>query len=145
MKKLVLIMLLAFSTVIANAFTSRVVQQTQQADGKQLDGGYIEMDGKRVAAVRRMTSQGNLDNTFGVNGVALLYIPYGEDVEVRRITAQPQGKILVEGDVYLAGASESENANARERFAAQLNSDGTLDTNYGEHGIQISNGKSKVL
>lgn len=139
MKKLAFLLSLILVGSIHSIVTQRTSELTRQPDNKVLMGGYIEQDGKHVAAIERTlgTQDPTLDSSFGTEGVVFIAIPYAEDSEVRRVTVLPDQKILLEGDVYLAGVGEAEDAKTRARFEARLKSNGTLDTTFADYGIKI--------
>jgi len=71
---------------------------TQQPDGKILTSGIYGVITKQIQ-VTRYNSNGHIDSTFGVNGLARL-IPATEDryaLKVNDMSLQPDGKILVAG------------------------------------------------
>jgi uncharacterized delta-60 repeat protein len=87
-----------------------------QSDGKILLGGSTPNGG----AVVRLNTNGTLDSTFGVGGIA----NFGNaGLQAFAIVIQPDGKILAAGDGDLTG------------FVARLNIDGSLDTTFGTAGI----------
>ncbi len=76
--------------------------------------------------VARFTRSGQLDRRFGRNGIAKLSL-IGND-GAQSIIRQPDGKLIV-------GGSTGTNTGQERRFAlARLNSDGSLDSSFGEGG-----------
>lgn len=105
-----------------NSYVSLAVQ----TDGKILIGGYFTTyNGVAVKHIARLNPDGTLDTTFNL-GV-------GPDTTVRKIIAQPNGKILITGDFLTYN-------NTPRRNIAQLNDDGALDTAFnpgnGASGIE---------
>ena len=100
---------------VANAAinTSKIVVQP---DGKVLVGGNFRIaDNHPRGSIVRFGNDGVLDTSFIDTGAEL----YGEIFE---ITLQPDGKILVGGDLFRADGSRND--------IARLNPDGTLDTSF---------------
>ncbi|MBX3731220.1 MAG: tandem-95 repeat protein, partial [Verrucomicrobiae bacterium] len=95
-----------------------VVALAVQNDGKVLIGGWFtQVNGVGRGKVARLNSDGTLDTSFG-NG------QLGTDHEVRALALQGDGKVLIGGDF------KAVNGVAR-GGAARLNSNGTLDTGFG--------------
>jgi uncharacterized delta-60 repeat protein len=85
--------------------------------------------------VARYTSDGDLDTSFGADGLARLIVPegtslYGENSEAEQVAVLPGGKILVKGFTKLTGSS------LQVPILARLNPDGSLDTSFGEDGLE---------
>jgi uncharacterized delta-60 repeat protein len=115
-------------------------------DGKVILGGYI-VSGQPVISemlfdwmAMRFKSDGSPDTSFGTNGVVRV-CPYqrpGNGNSTQKVLVQPDGKIILIGSmVNITGAFGY----------VRLNSNGTLDSNFGNGGIaalpsgfQISNG-----
>lgn len=98
-----------------------------QADGKILVGGMTTnaLTGKDFVCIR-YNSNGTLDTTFGVNGIFTNDIQVGSDDVVYSVALQSDGKII------LAGYSDDgSNKNAA---IMRLNSNGTIDTTFGNSG-----------
>jgi uncharacterized delta-60 repeat protein len=106
-----------------------------QADGKIiLVGSYRDqVAGTIGAAVRRYTSSGALDTTFGSNGTAVVYkLPFFEGAS---IAVQPDGKLVVSGPYFVLGT----NGGYRPSLGLfRLNPDGSIDSSFGS-------GTGKVL
>jgi uncharacterized delta-60 repeat protein len=89
-----------------------------QSDGKVLiGGGFTNVNGTTINRIARLNSDGTLDTSFG-NGLA------GVDPYVHTLVLQGDGKVLI------GGHFTNVNGTAHGRFA-RLNSDGTLDTFFG--------------
>ena len=91
------------------------------ADGKVLVGGTLDED----FAVSRYLANGQLDSSFGLNGLARLDLNNSSNDQASLMTLQPDGKIL------LAGITGLEPAIAR--FTA----DGQVDTGFDRDGVAI--------
>ncbi|HLM62172.1 MAG TPA: delta-60 repeat domain-containing protein, partial [Pyrinomonadaceae bacterium] len=68
---------------------------------------------------------GILDRTFGANGRAATTV--GSGAQSKAVAIQPDGKIIVAGDVLRSGTN-------RDVVLVRYNSNGTLDTNFGDGG-----------
>ncbi len=92
--------------------------------GVALDANYIGN-----LKVIRINQNGTLDNNFGVNGVFSFlntYDSYGYD-----------SQILDDGKILVAGIA-SENFNPYSILLVRINSNGTLDTTFGNSGYTIT-------
>ncbi|MFZ1800294.1 MAG: T9SS type A sorting domain-containing protein [Chitinophagaceae bacterium] len=78
-----------------------------------------------------VNSNGTLDSSFGTNGLTTTSI----DVlnYPRSVAIQPDGKIVVSGDVRKSQYDQ------KRTFLLRLNSDGVLDNTFGNEGIAITN------
>jgi uncharacterized delta-60 repeat protein len=91
-----------------------------QPDGKVLIGGdFTQVGGVARPSVARLNADGSLDNTFAPSVSSY----------VKSIAVQPDGKILVAGQVLA-----SEGGQIRERLV-RLNSDGSLDTSFADPNV----------
>ena len=98
-----------------------------QADGKiVVAGNTTNLLGTNLDfTVIRYKTNGNIDSTFGTNGVVTL--DFGNDDDfARSIVIQADGKILVGGDAKVSGNVDF--------AAARLNTNGTLDNGFGLNG-----------
>lgn len=104
-----------------------------QSDGKIIAGGTVNSsltDGSLFALVR-YTPNGSLDYTFGTNGIVTTDIAPGSGLSaLDRINDL---EILSNGKIIAAGHS---GANAT---LVKYNSNGSLDTSFGEYGIETRN------
>jgi uncharacterized delta-60 repeat protein len=81
----------------------------------------------------RYNSNGEQDNTFGINGTVLTHID--QDDKATAISIQPDGKIIVAGNSgYINNIS-----------IARYNADGNLDTSFGKNGIVITSIKKSNM
>jgi uncharacterized delta-60 repeat protein len=92
-----------------------------QTDGKiVVAGGVPGSTGFTVPAVLRFLSKGNLDNSFGVNGVAVLPNSFGS-----------YGAVAIQSDGKIVAGTSSGGVNAEvDRFTAS----GHLDSSFGSNG-----------
>jgi uncharacterized delta-60 repeat protein len=98
-----------------------------QADGKiVVAGNTTNLLGTNLDfTVIRYKTNGNLDSTFGTNGVVTLDFGNSDDF-ARSIAIQNDGKIIVGGDAKVSGNVDF--------AAARLNTNGTLDNGFGLNG-----------
>ena len=103
-----------------------------QPDSKIVVGGYVEVPTGLSFGLARYNSDGSLDSTFGSDGKVILppigglLVDYLKDVFIR-----PDGKILAAGSTRLT-MFESD------FLLVQLNSDGTVDQNFGVNGAVMT-------
>lgn len=85
---------------------------------------------EKFAAIRINTT-GNLDSTFGIGGK--ISIPILErSAECNAISLQPDGKILLAGDVFISTGDF-------DLALIRLNRDGNIDDTFGENGLVLKN------
>jgi uncharacterized delta-60 repeat protein len=99
-----------------------------QSDGKILLGGYCNSD----FCIARFNSNGTLDTTFGSpNGYKIQ--PIGSSFDYgKSLAIQPDRKILLGGSCNSGGLGSD-----KDFCIARFNSDGTLDTSFGDSGKVI--------
>lgn len=99
-----------------------------QPDGSVVTAGQTDVNGTNEIIATRYTPSGQLDSTFGNNGIVT--VPIGGDATMdsgAALALQPNGKILIAG----AGV-----ANYRQDFAVvRLNPNGSLDQSFGSGGV----------
>lgn len=81
-------------SVITEVPTSKILAMTSQVDGKIVAAGYYNPGAACCSVVRlfRFTANGDLDPTFGVNGI----VSQGSEVgQARALAMQLDGKILI--------------------------------------------------
>ncbi len=99
------------------------------ADGKLIAVGNIVTDTEAKAFIARIDANGELDPSFGQNGLAIFDI--GDDVdEFWCVLIKSDGKILAGGSTL-----DSDNPGFFDLLLAQLLPDGTLDPAFGADGI----------
>ena len=100
-----------------------------QSDGKIVAAGYTSETGPEHVAVIRYNADGTLDGMFGSGGKLDINASVGPTVDssAQAVLIQPDGKILVAGNAE--GPSNSD------FLVLRLNTDGTLDQTFGDHGI----------
>ena len=96
-----------------------------QPDGKLVAGGYAVRSGRYQFALARYNPNGQLDGSFGSNG--LVFTPMGAaEAGVRALALQPDGKLVA------AGWIEGEQASAW--GLARYTPNGALDPTFGQEG-----------
>jgi uncharacterized delta-60 repeat protein len=105
-----------------------------QLDNKIILGGYIEDDsnGYKKMLITRYNADGNIDNSFGINGVFDSNISSANSF-VTSINLLPNGKILVGGYGY------NDNSNSNDFAILRLNSNGRIDNTFGTNGFTMTN------
>lgn len=90
---------------------------TVQADGKLIIAG--ESPDNTAFNVLRLNADGSFDTSFSEDGKLTIQVPQGEKNYAHSAIVQPDGKILIAGDVI-----------------TRLNADGSLDTTFGSQDGQ---------
>lgn len=131
----------ANGTVDTTFGTNGKIINDYSPDNEQFGGVAIQPDGKIIAAgtvenrktriIIRYNSNGTTDTTFGTNGVYTAPLAFGGTnvtVDEARLLLQPDGKILSMGSHKLVSGADI--------FGVRrLNTDGTLDTSFGDNGL----------
>jgi uncharacterized delta-60 repeat protein len=125
---------------------------TIQSDGRILVAGVGELpastlDGVTIAnrgmAVARLTSDGQLDTSFGTGGRSLVTFPVGRfnQATASSVAVQPDGKVVlaggaaVDGSVSVRGPGIPPTWRTRtDPVAVRLTADGQLDPTFGDGG-----------
>lgn len=105
---------------------------TVQSDGRIVVAGSATGPGlaeSRQFAVIRLNSDGSLDPTFGTAGIARTDFP-GDREGASEILLAPDGRILIAGS--------SGNQTSDDLALVRYNSDGSLDTSFGDGGKVIT-------
>ncbi len=101
-----------------------------QDDGKIVIAGFaLNGDNRFQIAAARLNADGSVDNSFGTNGKVIFNVgewnDFGEGVAI-----QSDGKILIGGHKWISNVQQK-----HDLFVARLNTDGSLDTSYGNNGV----------
>lgn len=106
--------------------TIRYIRTIQkQEDDKIIIGGYKEISvSNPIATIIRLNADGTFDNSF--NGTGILNI---SNTPIEKLIVQQDGKYVFGGNVL-----EDNNDNFSNVLLARVNSDGTLDTTFGNNG-----------
>lgn len=101
-----------------------------QADGKIVVAGSGNSQVRMFdIAVLRFNANGELDSTFGSDGIVLTDL--GGNATARAVAIQPDGKIVVAGQAVYKDSGSF--------LVARYNTDGTLDPTFAEDGLANSN------
>lgn len=108
-----------------------------QFDGKLIAAGFAtNSTGNRDFALVRYNADGTLDTSFGAGGKVTTHFPFSIDGEACALVLQPDGKLLAGG----FDRSRTETGSFDDNFAlARYNSNGSLDTSFGQDGKVITN------
>ncbi|MBK9628286.1 MAG: hypothetical protein IPO56_11450 [Flavobacteriales bacterium] len=106
------------TTGVIGTGTDRGTSVAIQPDGKIVVAGESNNGTDLDFALARYTTDGSLDNSFGVNGKVTTAIGTGND-RGTSVTIQPDGKIVVAG--------ESNNGTDDDFALARYTTDGSLD------------------
>ncbi|WP_310993366.1 T9SS type A sorting domain-containing protein [Aequorivita marina] len=101
-----------------------------QNDDKVVISGFAHnTDNRFQITAARLTADGNPDSSFGTNGKVIFNVgdwnDFGESIAI-----QSDGKILIAGHKWIANAQQR-----HDFFVAKLNTNGSLDTSYGDNGV----------
>lgn len=108
----------------------------EQPDHKiVLAGSALDASFNNQPSVVRLLENGDIDSTFGVNGVALISVS-NNDNKFNSVFLQPDGKIVASGHIdnglTLSGQFDFD------LITARFNADGTPDNTFGTNGIVIT-------
>jgi uncharacterized delta-60 repeat protein len=99
------------------------------ADGRIITSGHWLQDQVAHSAYWAFDAFGTVDVSFGENGILALPMPANASVEVSVIS------LLPDGDLLLSGAQTSSSGLHCKTRLVRLNSDGSLETGFGENGV----------
>ncbi len=97
-----------------------------QTDGKIVIAGYSNNSASNYFTLLRFNTNGQADNTFGANGVAVAGIGKSDD-EANAVAVQSDGKIIAAGYSY--------NGKNKVFAIVRLNQNGFADNTFGTNGI----------
>ena len=101
-----------------------------QPDGKILIGGSSVMNHRCAMVALRYTANGKLDSTFGKGGIVKILFNNKIDRSCRALL-QPNGKIILTGDVFI-------NAKNEKNFAmCRISENGSIDSSFGIGGKDV--------
>lgn len=97
-----------------------------------LTPGYSSNDHAKYSVIKLHTD-GTIDPTYGVSGIALHNFPVNMINGFKSIAVQPDGKLLLTGSLYINyggiyGADE-------DAFIIRFNQDGSADSSFGDQGM----------
>jgi uncharacterized delta-60 repeat protein len=108
---------------------AKLYAEQLQTDGKIVVAGTIQnLAGLQESIVARFNPDGSPDASFGTDGVTVLSTP---GLALNYATIQPDGKIVLAGDMPIAGGA----AGNTETAVVRLDADGQLDPSFGNDGL----------
>jgi len=108
---------------------------TIDADGNLYAAGVLGSGTDNQMVLVRITPDGELDESFGEDGLAVLNVVEGGATETARAVAvQSDGKIVIAGHAEHDPDAEYPDADL---VVARFDADGTLDETFGEDGVAI--------
>jgi uncharacterized delta-60 repeat protein len=109
-----------------------------QPDGKIVVGGSAQNStGGHDLAVTRYNPDGTLDTSFDSDGIAITDIQGHPDEAGAAVAIQPDGKIVLVGKT-----DNAVDGSLDDGVLIRYNSNGTLDTTFGNNGIVITTGSA---
>jgi uncharacterized delta-60 repeat protein len=119
-----------------HAFDNSAQAVAVQSDGKIVVAGFVgggpNLDTGPDFGLIRYNVNGSPDTSFGTNGIALTDF-FGSVDDARSLILQPDGKIIVVGDIVNLPANTNHDFGL-----ARYNSDGTLDASFGSGGKVVT-------
>lgn len=100
-----------------------------QTDGRILIAGYFDNGNDNGACVIRYTTEGDLDPSFGSNGL-VTYDQPGFDEKGSGIAIQPDGKVIMVGSTTVNGTSDV--------LLVRFETDGSPDSTFGGNGTVVT-------
>jgi len=105
-----------------------------QSNDKILVAGYASTAGGNLTALARLETNGDLDTSFGGTGTVMNDLgPAWNSEQAAGVIVQPDGKIVIAGNFYPVN-----NSRAEDLFVARLESNGAVDTTFGNQGVSIA-------
>jgi len=113
--------------VVTSVSGSEAHDALLQPDGKIV---VVGTEHNRIMLVR-YSSDGSLDSTFGTNGITITdYGPNALNIDA--------GALQADGRIVVAGLTAANNVTRADFFLARYNSDGTIDSTFGDLGRVIT-------
>ena len=112
----------------APGYNPTIYTMAIQADGKIVIGGTLEAGTLHKYVLIRFDSNGNIDNTFDADGIVNSNLL--NDNIFKSIAIQSDGKIVAAGTIQMSGSKDF--------LTVRFNTDGSLDNNFGNNGISIT-------
>lgn len=112
--------------IVVGSITVTVNDLKIQPDGKILIGGnFSTYNNIAVNNLARLNPDGSLDESFVLDARVTR--------EIRSVTLQPDGKIIITGNIFVNGSSKG---------IARLNADGTLDETFSSYLTGLATGNA---
>ena len=132
----------AIIPVVVGLSIDQATSMTLQADGKILvAGSSVNASGNTDFSLIRLNINGSLDTTFDGDGRVIIPVGSANDAATS-ITLQADGKILVAG---YAGYISAGDSGSTDYSLIRLNTDGSLDTSFGNSVSTPLAGDSSVF
>jgi uncharacterized delta-60 repeat protein len=138
---------LGAGAVLPPAFTAQSF--VVEANGDiALVGAVTQSDGTTAAALVRLTSTGQPDPSFGMDGLVVLPLPV--DQAGHPLTAVTPGGLVVQpnGDIVLmvrGGPSGSSTSSFPDSVLERVTSNGEIDTSFGQNGQAFIAGTGETV
>jgi uncharacterized delta-60 repeat protein len=115
----------------------RFMAVTAGPDGKIYAAGFIAQDGDQAFAVARLDAKGQLDPSFGKDGVASVNVAAnGKAVELARgVVVQSSGKVVIAGPIEHDTGATGDAARDTDIALARFDASGKLDPTFGKNGV----------
>jgi uncharacterized delta-60 repeat protein len=95
-------------------------------------GNFVNSSGEGELALARYNANGSLDTSFGSAGTVITALGRGNSAQA--VAIQPDGKVLASGYVL-----QQNNNNNYDFALTRYNSNGSLDTSFGNKGVVTTN------
>ncbi len=112
---------------ISGSNYSQIYSMAIQSNGQIIAGGYAIIGSNGEFALARYNTNGSLDTNFGTNGIVAMQISGSNYSQIFSIAIQSNGQIVAGGAAIIGGNGEF--------VLARYNTNGTLDTSFGNNGI----------
>lgn len=112
-----------------------------QDDGKTIAFGSSRDGGQKRMAIARFNEDGTLDASFGNNGIVIITPSSAYGNFVMDAEAMPDGKLIVCGRIFHSDGTEPSSL----PVLIKLNSDGSLDSSFGDNGMAIGHFNVNIL
>lgn len=117
--------------ILSLGYSERPVSIRLTGNGSILIAGNVFQGNASNFFVTRLTSNGNVDNTFGTNGLQIAVVSNGLWNYCQAMELQPDGKILLTG--------EAKTFNGTNFALIRLNANGGMDLSFSGDGKTIHN------
>jgi uncharacterized delta-60 repeat protein len=126
--------------VVVSDISGRAYAMVIDSSGRIVTAGMpsVHLSGNGFA-ITRYNSDGSLDTTFGNGGVVITNLSVDRGVSVTAMAMDSLGRIVVVGSYYrFPESSRNSFISNSECLVARYNSNGSLDTTFGNGGIVIT-------
>lgn len=126
------------STPLSTADTDRFFSITAAAGGHYYAAGFTTVNEDSQMAVARLRTTGELDTSFGSNGIATINVAVGTGKKAelaRSVVVQSDGKIVIAGLFEHDTTATGDAARDTDIAIARFDTTGQLDQGFGTNGI----------